>query len=111
MANTEKEPPVIACALAANEYKERSEWIQQLNAQALRGYRRNGSRIVLTYNASARATVREFVDRERVCCPFLDFTVSEHDAAITVTIATPDGLAPTADELFAPYTAVGRSKS
>jgi hypothetical protein len=91
----------IACNLTSTDYRKRLEWIEELNAAALRDYHRAGSRIELSYDPAAAARVREFVRGEQECCPFLEFTIHEGETALIVTIQAPDGVSEAADELFA----------
>jgi hypothetical protein len=102
-----RESAAIACTLSATDYNERLARIQQLNTAALRDYRRDGSRIELTYNRSARRRVRAFVRQERQCCPFLDFTIHDEKDALIMVIEAPEDAGATADALFAPYTQQG----
>ena len=97
------ESSVFACTLAANDHKDRMAWIEELNAAALRGYRREGLRIELMYDPSAAARVREFVDREQQCCPFLDFTMRHENGSFILVIDSPEDASEAADALFAPY--------
>jgi hypothetical protein len=103
MANTGHAP--IACSLAAGHLKHRVEWIARLNARALRGQRRDGLTLHLTYDCLAAIDVREFVRRERACCGFLRFEVEETAEAIRLTIAAPPEASQVADELFAYFVA------
>lgn len=96
--------PRVACTLAEDDHKARLAWMAELNEVALLRYRRQGGRIELVYRRSAAAGVREFVDREQQCCPFLDFTVHDGDDVLTVVIETPAEFAAAADSLFMPYT-------
>lgn len=93
----------IACNLSAADYQDRVAWIADLNATALRGYRRDGRRVVITYDASAAQRVNEFVRRERQCCPFLEFDIDRRDHEVVLTIEAPAEVADHADVLFAPY--------
>ncbi|EFG76420.1 hypothetical protein HMPREF0591_3721 [Mycobacterium parascrofulaceum ATCC BAA-614] len=102
-----QDPAAVACALTASDRAARIAWIEQLNATALDGYRRDGCRIRLRYRPEAAARARELVRRERQCCPFLHFDTEEDDDAFVVTIDAPTGLAADADALFAPYTRSG----
>jgi hypothetical protein len=77
------------------------ESVEQLNAAALRGYDRDGSRIELTYDPAAAARVREFVRGEQECCPFLEFTIHGDENALIVTIDAPEGVSEAADVVFA----------
>ncbi|OBG45176.1 hypothetical protein A5672_09420 [Mycobacterium alsense] len=101
--SSERRPIPLACTLTADEHAGRIRWIQELNAGALSGYHRDGSLLRLVYHPAAAPTVREFVRRERQCCPFLDFTIEERQDALVVTIEAPTGLGATADALFAAY--------
>lgn len=103
------ESSVVACMLAAADYKDRLAWIDELNAAALRAYRRDGSRIELTYSPSAATRVRELVDREKQCCPFLGFTLRDDKDAIVLVIEAPDDSRAAADALFASFTDTGLS--
>lgn len=103
----------VGCTLSAAELEDRLASIKELNLAALRGYRRVGSRIELSYAPSAVARVRELVEREQQCCPFLDFTVrggetgrddTDDTDALTLVIKAPEGAGDTADALFVPYT-------
>lgn len=47
--------------------------------------------------------VREFVRRERECCPLLDFSLRESRDTVTLLIAVSADLSRAADDLFAPY--------
>lgn len=43
-----------------------------------------------TARAGVEAWVRDLADREAACCPFLDYTVTDHDGQVTYTIAGDD---------------------
>ncbi|KKW64830.1 hypothetical protein BST23_19480 [Mycolicibacterium elephantis] len=96
--------PSPACNLPPGDYRKRLAWIGELNSSALREYRRADREVELRYDASAVDQVREFVRRERECCPLLVFTVREDRDAVVVRIEVPEDLSRSADELFAPYT-------
>lgn len=97
------DPPAIACRLSATEYRDRISWIAELNRAALRGSGRAGRGITLIYDASAADRVREFVRRERDCCPFLEFVVRRGPDTVTVTVEPRADVDAGGDELFAPY--------
>ncbi len=103
----ERTPPPIACTLGPADHAARLAWIAALNAAALRGYRRDGARVDLVYDAAAAERVHEFVRRERQCCPFLDFTVRHRDGRLCVTIEATHQAAEAADDLFGGYTRGG----
>jgi hypothetical protein len=97
------EPPPLACTLTPDDRRAQLAWLGELNASALRGYRREGARIELVYHPSAESGVREFVRRERQCCPFLRFTIRDAPDALVVAIEAPPEAADAADALFEPY--------
>ncbi len=97
------EPVQLTCTLTADEHAARIAWIRELNAAALSGYDRDGHRMRLKYRPAAATEAREFVRRERQCCPFLRFATEEQPDAFVVIIDAPTGLDSVADALFAPY--------
>ncbi len=101
------EKSAIACTLTSADYRNRMAWIERLNRTALRNYRRERSRIELTYDATAAARVRGFVRREQHCCPFLDFSVHAAGDVVVLTIRSDQDLGDAADELFGAYSAGG----
>ncbi len=101
--SNDQQSAAIACNLSATEYHDRIAWIEDLNKAALRDYRRDGRRIELGYGASEAVRVREFVQRERQCCPFLEFAVRRGDDRIVVTIVAPPEVGESADALFECY--------
>ncbi|MBO0865345.1 MAG: hypothetical protein J2P16_09770 [Mycobacterium sp.] len=92
------ESPPVACTMTATDYEARVAWIEELNATALGDYRRDGSRIQLSYDPSAGAQVHELVRREEKCCPFLDFAIHDGDDAVILVIEAPQ------DADMLPYT-------
>lgn len=93
----------LACTLTADEHAARIAWIRELNEAALTGYDRDGHRARLQYRPAAAAQAREFIRRERQCCPFLQFATEEHPEAFVVIIDAPTELDAVAEELFATY--------
>ncbi len=89
-------PVELACKLSSDEHAARI------------AYDRDGHRMRLTYRSSAAARVREFVRRERQCCPFLRFATEQHPDGFVVIIDAPAELGSAADALFAPYTGGGK---
>jgi hypothetical protein len=85
-----KKSSTVACSLPAADHRKRVEWIDELNALALRDYRRDGSRIELTYDRSAAARVRELVYREQQCCRFLDLALRDEERGLVVVIEAPE---------------------
>lgn len=99
----------IACTLAAGAYQERVAWIAKLNRSALRSNRREGTRLVLTYNPGAAARVREMVHRERQCCAFLDFELREDESSASLIITAPEAVQNALDAVFDPFLTASNS--
>jgi hypothetical protein len=101
MTNTESEP--IACTLGPGDFKDRVGWIRELSAKSLRGHRRDGLALELTYDSGAAADVRELVRREQACCGFLRFDLRQSADAVHLTITAPPEAQGAADDLFAHF--------
>jgi hypothetical protein len=99
MTNTGSEP--IACKLGPGDFKDRVGWIRELSAKSLRGHRRDGLTLELTYDSGAAADVRELVRREQACCGFLRFDLRESADAVHLTITAPPEAQGAAADLFA----------
>lgn len=95
----------IACTLETGEFKERLDWIAELNREALLDTRREGLRLVLTYRPDHAERVREMVRRERQCCAFLGFDLKEEEDNLTLAIDAPGGAADALDAVFEPFLA------
>ena len=101
----------IACTLDGPSYSARLAEIRALSESALRRAERDGLRLHLTFDASARAAVEAMVRKEQACCAFLDFQLAEADGAIKLTITVPPAAAGSADDLFAPFAATADAGS
>lgn len=99
----------IACTLGAGAYQERLDWIADLNRSALRSSRREGARLVLTYDPGAAARVREMVHRERQCCAFLDFELREDENSATLVVTAPEAVQDALDAVFDPFLSASNS--
>jgi hypothetical protein len=93
----------IACTLDGPSYTQRLDEIRTLLARALRASRRDGPALHLTFDAGARDQVEEMVRKEKSCCAFLDFRLTEVDGAVNLAITVPPGAVDGADDLFAPF--------
>jgi hypothetical protein len=74
------------CSLEGAELEERLDEIDRLAGRALRDRRDEAGTIVLTFERAAAPQVLDLVQRERVCCSHLEFTVNETDDVIRVGI-------------------------
>lgn len=103
------ETPSIACTLASPELQARREWIARLNSEALRECHRNGLQLELIYASDAVERVREMVNRERLCCAFLNITIHEGQDFVTVTIKVPEEGRAVAPMIFESFLAGARN--
>lgn len=96
--------PAPVCSLEARSFNERLKWIAALNERSLRHYRRTARTLTLTYDVAALQQVEELMQRERECCSFLEFELTQ-DTALELTIRVPAHIADTgnSDPLLAPF--------
>jgi len=97
----------IACTLGSGDYKERLAWIADLARDGLLGSRRDDLRLELRYARNVADRIREMVEKEQVCCAFLDFELSESDEGVHLTITAPERARNVADALFEQFVAPG----
>lgn len=100
----------IACTLDTGSFKERLDWIADLNRRALQASHRDDLRLTLTYDPSAIDEVRRMVAGEQTCCAFLDFDIVERPDVISVSITAPEGAREAAETLFEPFAQRGDRK-
>jgi hypothetical protein len=91
-------PSASACTLDPSDQTSALGWIADLNAGALRDWRRDDLRLTLTYAPDARERVIRMIREEAECCGFLRFTVSDAPGEIVVIVTAPE----TARETVAP---------
>ena len=72
--------------------QERLAEYGRLFEHALTGSDRTSNAVIWRFTARAgvEAWVRDLADREAACCPFLTYTVTEHDGEVTYQIAGDD---------------------
>lgn len=85
------EPPPIACSLSERELIARGREIEELARAALIEGSRLEGRVRLVYRRSeaVEATVRDLMEREARCCPFLGFELVAEQDVLTVDISGP----------------------
>ena len=93
----------IACMLSGNDFKERLKWMADLSRKALIGSERDDLRLSLTYMTGALKQVRQMVDQEQACCPFLSFEVAERPDGVVIVITAPEEARTAADTVFEPF--------
>lgn len=94
---------VIACSLEAGDFKTRTKSIRELAERSLLSSHRGALTLSLTYSAEAIDEVRDLVARERECCPFLDFRLSNDRDGVHLRITAPLEASDVADLLFAHF--------
>lgn len=83
-------PALIACTLSSADFQLRLAAIAELNSKSLRSVKREDLRLQLVYDGRARQEVEDMINRERVCCPFLNFEIQERGSEILVLVGSPD---------------------
>jgi hypothetical protein len=102
---SETEAP-IACTLDGTSYRTRIDEIRALTARALKRSHRDGNCLHLVFDPAARAAVEEMVRKEKACCAFLDFQLSDAGGETELIITVPQGAADSADGIFEQFAAV-----
>jgi hypothetical protein len=93
----------IACTLTPDAYADRADRIAALGRRALlsRGPLPGGARLRFTASAETEAELREIVEAEARCCPFLTMDLRHADGALELDVTGPAEAEPLIEELFA----------
>jgi hypothetical protein len=94
------EEPPIACTLDGGSYQDRIAWIAELARDGLRRHTRTDLTLELRYAPEVAAKVHEMVDKERQCCAFLSFEMTENRDAVQLKITAPERARDAVDVLF-----------
>lgn len=86
--------------LDASDFKERLAGIRDLAGRSLRHASRTPLALSLTYEPKALDEVRDLVAKEKTCCAFLTFNLTNDAGGVFLTIAAPQSAADAADLLF-----------
>lgn len=88
---TPSNPTPLVCDMttAPDTPQERMAEYGRLFEHALTGRERTNDAAILRFTARAgvEAWVRDLANREAACCPFFDYTVTEHDGQVSYKIA------------------------
>jgi hypothetical protein len=103
MVTISSEETPIACTLTPGDLQDRRDWIAALNADSLVSHRQTGRVLELRYHAAASPDVRVLAERERTCCPFLDFDLREASNEIVLIITAPKRADAMLEQVFAPF--------
>ncbi|WP_256752884.1 hypothetical protein [Mesorhizobium sp. Mes31] len=98
-AGSNEEKP-IACTLDAGDFKERAAGIRDLARRSLRQASRTPLTLSLTYEPKALDEIRDLVAKEKTCCAFLTFDLTNDARGVFLTITAPQSAADAADLLF-----------
>lgn len=93
----------IACALPRDALAARRSWVDALAADALleRAATASGMRVRLRDTPDVERRVRELIDAESKCCPFLGFELGREDGALVLDVSGPEDAEPVIAMLFA----------
>jgi hypothetical protein len=94
--------PAIACSLETGDFRECVGWIASINERFLRGHGQASTSLLLRYDREALPYIVEMVRRERTCCAFLDFELTETSDHVELAIRIPEHAQGSANALFAP---------
>jgi catechol 2,3-dioxygenase-like lactoylglutathione lyase family enzyme len=95
------------CSLSESEFAARIVEIVVLNRRALRHARRDGNMIILTYDAALAADVEALIERERICCAGLSFSITRNAGELSLTIEVPQDRSDEAERVFEAFAAKG----
>ncbi|MDQ2832789.1 MAG: hypothetical protein M3Y50_03415 [Acidobacteriota bacterium] len=93
----------IACTLVASDLKLRLEELAELSRDALAFARRDDLTLHLHYFPEAREKVRQMVEKEQACCPFLLFDFEPHPAFLALRITAPETARAAIHEVYAQF--------
>lgn len=95
----------IACALDADELRQRLGDISAVGGEALRDVQASRGRAVLLFAAGAatRERLAAIVAAEARCCAFLNFDLRGEADATVMTISAPEGAELVLDDLVAAF--------
>jgi len=99
LSNHEPEQPAghaeeasLTCSKNTEEVAEIGKLLLTLAGRSLSPPERTatGYRLRLRPDAEVETTLREFVRRDKECCPFLDFSVKQDQEALQLDVRGPD---------------------
>lgn len=95
----------IACSLGASELRQRLHEIAEVGADSLIERSVDGGRHLLRFRSGAdtRRRLEAIVTAEAKCCSFLDLSLGEQGAELTLSISAAEDGQLVADELAAAF--------
>lgn len=92
----------IACSLDATQMRERGLLLHRIAAAGMTSAERVGDALELRFSATRemRRDLEQFVELERVCCPFLSFSFDTEGDATVLSISAPENAAPILDAMY-----------
>lgn len=94
----------FACTLSSTEHRSRLADIAALSREALRHVERRGLTLELRYGPEAATRVRQLVEQERICCPFLQFELHEDTDEVRLIVTAPPAAAEAVPDLLVELT-------
>jgi len=96
-----REIPIV-CSLDAEGLSVRRDEIHALGP-LFRGRSADGAAVVLRFDRAARETVADLTRRERECCPFFVFDLTEADGELRLRVTAPAEAAPVLEAFVAAF--------
>jgi len=83
----------LVCTLTDKEVRDRREQLGTLLTKAALGAEEIANGYIVSFEKGHGARIAEFIELERTCCPFFEFTLAfaPNDGPITLAIAGPKG--------------------
>lgn len=83
----------LVCTLTDKEVRDRREEMGTLLVDAALGAEEIEDGYIVSFEKGHGARIAEFIELERACCPFFEFTLTfaANDGPITLTISGPEG--------------------
>lgn len=94
--------PAFTCSRSGDELIEIGQTLRSAVADGLieRERTTNGLGLRIRRTPDTEAALHEFIQREKECCPFFEFNVTEQPAELSLEIIGPPKASPLLDLLF-----------
>lgn len=92
----------FSCSKSGDELLEIAQTLRSAVSEGVieRNRTAYGLQLSIRRSPGTEAMLREFVRREKECCPFFEFNVTEHQTALFLEIVGPEEARPLVDLLF-----------
>jgi hypothetical protein len=91
----------MACSLQPDEWAERERLIDRIASAGVEDVRLGEETLAFHFRSDPELlrSLKELIELERACCPFLEFGLSEQSSSLTLTVQAPDGPATALDAI------------